>query len=68
MAFKGYVQKSRREYKHMIVLLNIFRMYGWRRVGVDMGVYGEKIIWGQNVVSLEDYVELGFHSGQSSEP
>lgn len=52
----------------MIVLLNIFRMYGWRRVGVDMGVYGEKIIWGQNVVSLEDYVELGFHSGQSSEP
>lgn len=52
----------------MNVLLNIFRTYGWRIVGVYMGVYGEKIIWGQNVVSLEGDVELGFHSGQSSEP
>lgn len=52
----------------MNVMLNIFSTYGGRIVGVYVGVYGEKIIWGQNVVSLEGYVELGFHSGQSSEP
>lgn len=52
----------------MNVMLNIFSMYGGRIVGVYVRVYGEKIIWGQNVVSLEGYVELGFHSGQSSEP
>lgn len=37
-------------------------------MGVYTGVYGEKIIWVQNVVSLESYAELGFHSGQSGEP
>lgn len=42
---------------------------GWRvgQVGVYLGVYREQIIWGQNVVSMEDYAEFRFHSGPSGE-